>query len=166
MWCLSTAATASRRRRLVTATIHARWKSIAATITTAIRSRECSTRSLQLARVDDPTSIISDSNDCSYNGDGTTTSQTTSSRTSPPGIQQPMQLLRKRLAHSVYSPGGPAPTLVDFIYKHVTEQSLVSILVLEVQKVLEDEAAQFVQSLWEKVHALAESAYSRLATEP
>jgi hypothetical protein len=60
-------------------------------------------------------------------------------------------------AQCVQSLGEPVPTLVDFIYKHVTEQSLVSVVLLEVQEVLEDEAAQFVQTLWEKVHALAAS---------
>jgi hypothetical protein len=58
-------------------------------------------------------------------------------------------------AQCVQSLGEPVPTLVDFIYRHVTEQSLVSVVLLEVQEVLEDEAAPFVQALWEKVHELA-----------
>jgi hypothetical protein len=58
-------------------------------------------------------------------------------------------------AQCVQSLGEPVPTLVDFIYKHVTEQSSVSVVLSEVQEVLEDEAAPFVQTLWEKVHELA-----------
>jgi hypothetical protein len=66
-------------------------------------------------------------------------------------------------AQCVQSLGEPVPTLVDFIYQHVTEQSLVSVVLLEVQEVLEDEAAQFVQTLWEQVHALA-AGTSRVST--
>jgi hypothetical protein len=60
-------------------------------------------------------------------------------------------------AACMQSLGEPVPTLAEFIYQHVTQQALVSHVLLEVQEVLEDEAAQFVQSLWEKVHELAGS---------
>jgi hypothetical protein len=64
------------------------------------------------------------------------------------------QAIEKQCLESLGDPVASS-TLVDFIYNKVVAESLVSPVLQEVQEVLEDEAAQFVQTLWEKVHELA-----------